>query len=86
MKKEYTFDRVEGDFAVLISQEDGAKTELPAEHLIEAGVPQGGILAAEYDENNILIIEYLAEKTEAAKESSRSRLSALFSRGKEDKQ
>lgn len=85
MKREYTFDRIEGEIAVCFSRDDGKIAELSAEALREAGVPEGGIFSADLEGDEILSIEYLAEKTEAKKRESRRRLSALFNRGKGEK-
>ena len=85
MRKEYTYDRAEDGIAVCHDREDGTQTELPAELLSAAGVPEGGIFAADIEENEILNIEYLARQTEEVKSRAKSRLSALFGRIKGEK-
>ena len=85
MRKEYTFDRTEGEVAVCHDRENGRQTELPVDKLIDAGVPEGGIFAADIDENEILNIEYLAEQTEEVESKAKRRLAEMFNRGKEDK-
>lgn len=85
MRKEYTFDRAEGEVAVCHDREDGQQTELPVETLRKAGVPEGGIFSAEIAGNELLNIEYLAQKTDEVRSSAKSRLSALFDRRKEDR-
>lgn len=85
MRKEYTFDRSEDGIAVCHGRDDGVQTELPVELLRDAGVPEGGIFAADIEENEILSIEYLAKKTEEVKSEAKRRLTALFNRRKEDK-
>ena len=52
--------------------------------LMEAGVAEGGIFAADVQENEILSVEYMASKTERVKDDARSRLAALFNRRKGD--
>ena len=85
MKKEYTLDRVEGDIAVCVLRTDGTVTEFPASKILEAGVREGGIFAADVQDNEILSVEYMASKTESVKDDARSRLAALFNRRKGDK-
>ncbi len=82
MRKEYTLDRIEGDIAVCIFRQDGVAEEFPADRILEAGIPEGGIFTADIKENEILNIEYLAQETEKVKGEARRRLSALFNRRK----
>ena len=84
MRKEYTLDRVEGEVAVCVLRLDGSVAEFPAAPILEAGVSEGGIFAADVQENEISNIEYMAQETERAKDDARSRLAALFNRRKED--
>ena len=85
MKKEYTLDRVEGDIAVCVLRTDGTVTEFPASKILEAGVREGGIFAADVQDNEILNVEYMESKTESVKDDASSRLAALFNRRKGDK-
>ena len=84
MKKEYTLDRVEGDIAVCILRSDGRVTEFPASKILEAGVTEGGIFSADVEENGISNVEYMADKTEKAKDGARNSLAVLFNRRKGD--
>ena len=86
MKKEYTLDRVEGDVAVCVLRTDGTVAEFPAAPILGAGVAEGGIFAADVEENEISNVEYMAQKTERAKNDARSRLAALFNRRKGDEE
>lgn len=86
MRKEYTLDRIEGDIAVCIFRQDGVIEEFSATPILEAGVPEGGIFAADISENEIISIEYLAQKTEKVRGEARRRLSALFNRREENEE
>jgi len=74
----YAVDRIEGELAVLISDEDGTSLHLPwREHSLKVN----DILLLDFDGDRLVSLKRLDGEKEERLKNNRSRLSALFAKG-----
>ena len=79
MRKIFSLDRFEGEFAVCISDDD-EKIDVPRALL--DGFKQNDIFSAELDGESISDIVAMPEERDRRIEKNKARLQALFNRGK----
>ena len=79
MRKVFSLDRFEGDFAVCISDDDD-KIDVPRA-LLE-GFKQNDIFSAELDGDSLSDIVAMPEERDRRIEKNKARLEALFNRNK----
>ena len=79
MKKIFSFDRLEGNIAVCISDDD-IQIDVPAEML--GGMKVHDVFSAELDGETLTDIVPMPEERDRRLESNRARLHRLFNRNK----
>lgn len=81
MRKIFSFDRVEGEYAVCISDDDD-KVDVPLDFL--HGLKQNDIFSAELCDGSLSDIVPMPEERDRRLKKNRERLTALFDRGKKE--
>ena len=75
----YAVDRIEGDVAVLISDDDGSYLHLPrGEHALSVN----DLVYLEFDNENLISLKKLDGEKEDRLNKNKSRLQALFAKGR----
>lgn len=79
MKKVFSLDRFEGEYAVCISDDD-EKFDVPRAELV--GMDQHDVFSAEIDGERLINVVPMPEERDRRKSSNKERLARLFNRGK----
>ena len=79
MKKIFSIDRIEGDIAVCISDDDD---KLDLDKKLLCGMTVNDIFSAEYDGESISDIQPMPEERDRRLKENRERLQRLFNRSK----
>ena len=75
----YAVDRIEGDVAVLISDDDGSYLHLPNDtHRLSVN----DLVYLEFDDGSLISLKKLDGEKEDRLEKNKSRLQALFAKGR----
>ena len=75
----YAVDRIEGDVAVLISDDDGSYLHLPRD---EHALSVNDLVYLEFESDNLISLKRLDEEKEVRLNKNKSRLEALFAKGR----
>ena len=75
----YAVDRIEGGLAVLISDDDGSAIHLPSD---EHGLSVNDLVYLEFDNGRLSSLKRLDGEKEARLKKNKSRLEALFAKGR----